>query len=172
MSMRRFVITVLGLVSVMAVGFGVWLGSGSTRRGAFSPDTLGTRSWSERSLPFCEVLIWRGERAEYQWPVVRFLVAEGYWTPVNTDGTVWLGTSWETPQGRDGISHLAMELGGHGEDWVKWSKAHPELSRQFWGRLLARLRRGDQAAVSEAGAMFLAVRYSASVEEFERMMAE
>jgi len=140
--------------------------------GEFSPDTLEVRSWSERHLPFSEVAVWRGERVMYQWPVVRFLVAEGYWVPVTSDRPAWLETSYEREGARDGISHLTLELSGHGHDWVAWSKGHPELARHFWGRVLERLRRGDARAVYEVGPVFVAARYSASVEEFERMMAE
>jgi hypothetical protein len=99
-------------------------------------------------------------------------VAEGYWSASNTPEPRWLPTFQWNQQWRDGQSQFHRELGRRGEQWIEWSKRHPDLARALWPRVLTALRRTDDGGMFQAEILLRAAQVAPTVSAFEQMAEE
>jgi hypothetical protein len=102
----------------------------------FSPDTLDRRG--RHNYYVGDYVAYRTEWSYSRDGLAEFLVDNGYWTPTHPPEPRWiLMTTFRGSHGGD--TALYRELSG---DWIRWSRAHPELARRLWPYALRLLRGG------------------------------
>jgi hypothetical protein len=138
---RRSVAVVLVILVVAAYVAGFAFGRGG--RGFFSPDSLDNRTQSEILLPVAEMPLYRSSYQYHRYPLTDYLVAKGYWSPRATQSPRWVSTFHWNDQWRDGVAPFHKDLGWRGEDWIKWSEAHPAIAADLWPRVLKIMRDGE-----------------------------
>lgn len=165
-----FAVALVGCVASLAA---LTLAFGRGGSVAFSPDTLQAGWRAEWHVPFTDVAVWRGARAQHRWPLVEHLVSRGYWVPSPDSGRPrWVETSRWRPGVRDGTTRFEYEMIGQGEEWVRWTDANPELARVLWPPLLASLRHARGPGVLDQGAALMVARHARSPEELSRDLDE
>lgn len=135
---RAALITFLLLAAVYLPAF--LMGRGG--RGFFSPDTLQAKTQSELRFPFCDVSVFRGPFRYHTYELVDFLVAEEYWVPREVGEPKWVFTfHWNVRwHGGEAPFYKGLFCFGRERAWIRWSKEHPGIARDFWPRVLNLLR--------------------------------
>jgi hypothetical protein len=161
--------TLLILVAVIppVFGGGVYLFStayGRGGRGFFSPDTFQFKTQSEILLPPTELPLYRSAFEYHEKPdLVAYLVAQGYWVPIQTEEPNWIAVfKWNT-QWRDGEMQLYRYMNQPSE-WIEWTEANPTVARVMWPKVLSILRRGITAGYAED--IMRKAKQSSSLKEF------
>jgi hypothetical protein len=141
-------------------------------RGFFSPDTLECRTQSEWLIPLTRIPLYRGPGSTHRWPIVDYLVTQGWWAKADTSNPRWLPTFQWNQQWNDGESQFHRELGWRGDAWITWSNENPDMAKALWPKMLTALRQPGAASVSVAADLLFTAQHARSVEEFERLLSE
>lgn len=165
--MKSHVIITILLASCLVGGvslFSILYGKGG--RGFFSPDTFQIKTQSEILLPPTEIPLYRSSFDYHREPfkLVAYLVAEGYWQPVQTDEPRWILMFHWNNQWHDGQTQLYHYMSKHPNEWIEWTEANRSLAAVLWPMVLSILRREISGEYTEE-VMNLA-RMSSSVDEF------
>lgn len=133
----RLAAVCVGVIALAYLSAFMW-GKGS--RGFFCPDSLMCRSQSELLVPLAEIPIYRSSYTYYRIELVDYLIREGFWAESGKAEPRWLAISHYNQQWRDGYHPIVWHLGWHGEEWIAWSKNHPQMAAFFWPQVLHALR--------------------------------
>jgi hypothetical protein len=133
-------------------------------RGFFSPDTLQMRTQAETRSCWSEFAYHRPK-------LVEFLIAEGYWSPVEAAEPRWIETFHWNRQWRGGTGQLQKELSWRGENWIQWTNNNRQLAAMLWPRVLRGLRSTNAEDQEDATLMMLVARVSSNIADFEQRMA-
>lgn len=141
-------------------------------QGEFSPDTLEARTQREYLIPLTEIPIYRGSFERTRWPIADFLVTNGYWSAAKSAEPCWMETFRWNRQWRDGESTLYRELVWHGDQWIQWTKDHPDLAKLMWPRLLEVLRGSHNTAASSPEAVLFGAQSSSTPAEYKALLGD
>ena len=141
-------------------------------RGFFSPDTLDCRTQSEMLFPGTKIPIYRSTYDYHRYELVEYLIAEGYWSPVETTSPRWFATFHWNRQWRDGTSDFHRAFGWRSEEWIQWTKDHPEIAAKLWPVVLDALRTPTEPDVSRAQSLLFIANLAATLKDFEVGVAE
>ena len=106
----------------------------------FSPDSLESTYRLEGLLFWTQIPLYHSGLRDKPVTLVDYLIGKGHWTKANSNRRRWITTAHFNKQWHDGQLPLHRELYWHGEKWIDWSEANPELAKVVWPRLLAALR--------------------------------
>lgn len=118
-------------------------------RGFFSPETLQSRSQSEILFAPPGIPLYRSAYDYHQLEMVKFLIDEGYWKPIETAEPRWIVLFHWNEMWRDGYSDFYRQFISSKHYWMEWSKTHPQEAAKFWPRVLELLREDNQEQVME-----------------------
>jgi hypothetical protein len=124
--------------------------AGRGGRGFFSPDTLQYRTQSEWLLPLVNNPLYRSSYTYRQDPLVRYLVAEGYWTPRPTSDPKWVVAFQWNNQWHDGQSLMYREIAWRGQYWITWSRSNSDIAAKLWPMVLQAMRGENATARRDA----------------------
>jgi hypothetical protein len=162
--MKRLLLLLVALIAVPLLVYGALTRTGG--RGYFSPDTLESRSQEETYL------VWWGFHY-YRYPLVEYLMEQGYWSPQQTQAPRWIKTFHWNYRWRHGHSRFDKEFTAYATEWIKWSDSNPELAATLWPRVLTTLRSHRVDGFGDSLSLMSIARDSKTIPDFEgRLKAE
>lgn len=131
------------LAAALYVAWLTFVGNDASRD-SFSPDTLETRSRSERSVG---ITVWPGTYRYRKAPLIEYLIANDYVQPITTTEPRWIVMGFYSSQWRDGQGHLAYVFSWQQEKTIAWCEADPERARLLWSTVFPLLRSSNEKEV-------------------------
>jgi hypothetical protein len=118
----------------------------------FSPDTLETRSRSERTIFGTGIPIYRSEYDTQHYRIPKFLIDEGFVTPQPNETNLWIPLFHCNESWKDGYSALHYAIGRNPERVMDWSLKNRACAELYWSEgfeLLRSPHRVDRQAGEE-----------------------
>ena len=145
---------------------------GEVHESQFSPQTFGHRRVVYYEFPLLELRLTAGDAEEWSTPLADYLRAEGFLEPppAFTDWVMIKGFKWGVKGWHSSAKSLCTSLRcyqGEDEQWIAWSKAHPELAKEVWPRVVSAVQDYD---FSQASEVLYAAREAATLEEFHGIL--
>jgi len=167
MRLRRIEWAIIAATLMVAVAF--FAPESKSTLSYFSPDSLESRYRTEL-LWGASIPVYRSGFKGKSSALVEYLIVSGFWSPSNSDKPIWLKTGHFNTDWKDGQTQLHRALYWNEEEWIAWSKEHPEIASLVWPRVLAALR-ADKSERRATEYLFWAKRLE-SASQFQRRAAE
>lgn len=175
-SRKRTLVIVFSLVFTLLI----IAGCGRGGEAQFSPDTMQKRGVTVYSIPYADVELFRIASPPRSPILVDYWIDQGFLIPPsNSDSIRWdVITGWRAWE--------RLSFGGRAKgfwyrcscrsddamnEWIDWSKRHPDLANRLWPKVIELIQRGDSRGYALAGDLMYTVDESESAGEFEERFA-
>ena len=149
------------------IGLSFQFGRGSVFR--FSPDSLVSERQTEARIPFIGIPVYRANFRSFEYPLVAYLVENGYWKPEKHTRTMIL-TANMNRQWRDGHSSFHREFSRKSSDWIEWTEQNPEFASVLWPAVLDEIRISTN--VDRGCEIMMRAKSSANIEKFKESLGK
>jgi hypothetical protein len=136
-------------------------------------------------IPYTDVRLWTIPREPYRKRIVQFWIDEGYLKPETGPTDRWdmitgdVGWQQRTSSGNAKsfwrVSGCASDE--QAEEWIAWSRRHPELAADLWPRVVGYLQKAAQSGqpgncYGVAGLLMATVQQSEDATTYHERVAE
>jgi hypothetical protein len=169
-------LSILGLASVALIAT-----AGRGGESQFNPATLECRGVADYYIPYTLVRVWSRPGEPYRPRIAQFWLEEGYaragepggrWDTVTGWGGRWLRT---TGDAKLFWYHASCASDEQAEEWIAWSRRHPDLAADLWPRVVGLLRQagGERsfACYGAAAELMVRVRGAEDAKEYGERVA-